>query len=99
MQNHGSLGLVETKIAKLGNLKLENGETIENLEVAYETYGTLNSDLSNAILVCHALSGDAHAAGFHENAKKPGWWDYYIGPGKALDTNQYFVISTNVIGG
>lgn len=99
MENHGSLGIVETKVKEIGSLKLENGESIENLEIAYETYGTLNSDSSNAILVCHALSGDAHAAGFHRDAKKPGWWDYYIGPGKALDTNQYFVISTNVIGG
>lgn len=99
MQNHGSVGIVETKIAKLGNLVLENGESIPDLEIAYETYGTLNSEKSNAILLCHALSGNAHAAGFHPGDKKPGWWDYYIGPGKALDTNSYFVIASNVIGG
>lgn len=94
-----SVGIVETKIAELGSLKLENGEILENLEIAYETYGSPNSDLSNVILICHALSGDAHAAGYHEGAKKPGWWDYYIGPGKAIDTSQFYVVSSNVIGG
>ncbi len=99
MENSGSVGIVETKIASLGSLHLENGESIENLEIAYETYGNLNQARSNAILVCHALSGDAHAAGYHIGDKKPGWWDYYIGPGKALDTDKYFVVSSNVIGG
>ena len=91
--------IVETKIAKFSDLTLENGSIIAPLEIAYETYGTLNEEKSNAILVCHALSGDAHAAGFHENSDKPGWWDAYIGPGKAFDTNKYFVISSNVLGG
>ncbi len=94
-----SVGIIETKIAKFDSLALDNGETIEPLEIAYETYGTLSSNKDNAILVCHALSGDAHAAGYHEGEKKPGWWDFYIGPDKAFDTNKYFVISTNVIGG
>ncbi len=63
------------------------------------TYGLLNEDKSNAILVCHALSGDAHAAGYHEGDSNPGWWDAMIGPGKAFDTDRYFVICSNVIGG
>lgn len=99
MHDLGSVGFVQTKIIDLGSFSLENGESIPNLEIAYESYGTLNESKSNAILLCHALSGDAHAAGMHEGDKRPGWWDYYIGPGKALDTNRFFIISSNVIGG
>lgn len=80
-------------------MRLENGEKLGPVTLAYETYGRPNSDRSNAILVLHALSGDAHAAGFHEGEKNPGWWDAMIGPGKALDTDKYFVISSNAIGG
>ena len=80
-------------------LRLESGEVLGPITIAYETYGQLNHDKSNAILIFHALTGDAHAAGFHQGDKKPGWWDKMIGPGKAFDTDQYFVISTNVIGG
>ncbi|NDE62015.1 MAG: homoserine O-acetyltransferase, partial [Cyclobacteriaceae bacterium] len=95
-----SIGEVETKIAVFPEgLLLESGKALPKLEVAYETYGTLNENRDNAILVCHALSGDAHAAGHHKGETKTGWWDFYIGPGKAFDTNHYFVISTNVIGG
>ena len=65
----------------------------------YETYGELNKEKSNAILICHALTGDAHAAGWHEGDKKPGWWDIVIGPGKALDSEKYFIICSNVLGG
>jgi homoserine O-acetyltransferase len=99
MQDPGSVGFVETQKVVLENLSLENGEVLQPLEIAFETYGELNPDKSNAILVCHALSGDAHAAGFHPGDKRAGWWDFYIGPGKALDTQKYFVISSNVIGG
>ncbi len=81
------------------SLKLECGKTLGPVTLAYETYGTLNADKSNAILVCHALSGDAHAAGVHEGEDNPGWWEDMIGPGKAFDTNRYFVICSNVIGG
>lgn len=77
---------------------LESGEKLSDITVAYETYGTLNQDKSNAVLICHALSGDAHAAGYHANDKKPGWWDNMIGPGKAFDTDKYFVICSNVLG-
>lgn len=97
--SHGSVGVVYTQSIRFESLTLEGGETITPLEIAYETYGTLNEKKDNAILVCHALSGDAHAAGFHEGDKRPGWWDYYIGPGKSFDTNRYFIISSNVIGG
>ncbi len=80
-------------------LQLQSGKTLGPVTLAYETYGKLNADKSNAILVCHALSGDAHAAGLSEEDKTPGWWDDLIGPGKALDTHQYFVVCSNVIGG
>ena len=94
------VGYVETKEFTInGTIELESGKTLDNVTVAYETYGDLNKDKTNAILVCHALTGDAHAAGWHRNASKPGWWDIIIGPGKALDTNKFFVICTNVLGG
>lgn len=80
-------------------LKLENGEALKDVTIAYETYGELNSARSNAILITHAFSGDAHAAFYHEGESRPGWWDSMIGPGKAFDTNRYFIICSNVIGG
>lgn len=96
----GSVGIVKTRYAKIGDLKLESGETLPDVTLAYETYGQLNSDKSNAILICHALSGDAHAAGKHRaNSKKYGWYDIAVGPGKPFDTNKYFVICSNIIGG
>ena len=95
-----SVGNVETKTFDvLGDLKLTSGKVLSNVSIAYETYGTLNSDKNNAILVCHALTGDAHAAGWHVGDRKPGWWDGLIGPGKALDTDKYFIICSNVLGG
>ncbi|NLD56890.1 MAG: alpha/beta fold hydrolase, partial [Methanomicrobiales archaeon] len=96
----GSAGVVETRYYHHPSpLRLESGETLPSLTLAYETCGKLNREKSNAILVCHALSGDAHVAGFHEGDDKPGWWDAVIGPGKALDTDRYFVICSNVLGG
>jgi homoserine O-acetyltransferase len=80
-------------------LRLDSGGRIEGLEVAYNTYGLLNEDRSNAVLVCHALSGDQYAASPHPATGKPGWWAQVIGPGLPLDTDRYFVISTNVVGG
>ena len=95
-----SIGLVETQYYTIHDeLKLKSGQSLKDVTIAYETYGELNKEKNNAILVCHALSGDAHAAGWHEGDKKPGWWEILIGPGKALDTNKYFVIASNVLGG
>src|SRR5665647_996978 len=80
-------------------LLLESGDTLPSLTIAYEIYGNLNRERNNAISICHALSGDAHVAGFHEGEDKPGWWDAVVGPGKAFDTERYFVICSNIIGG
>ena len=83
-----SVGIVSTQYYKPSDaLILEGGERLENITIAYETYGKLNKEKSNAIMVCHALSGDAHAAGLHDGDSKPGWWDIIIGPGRCLDTD------------
>ena len=99
----GSVGHVETQRVVLftqdGPLMLQSGETLGPVEVAYETYGTLNDDASNAVFICHALTGDAHAAGHHGDATRPGWWDTLIGPGKPVDTDRVFVICANLLGG
>jgi homoserine O-acetyltransferase len=80
-------------------LSLESGRILGPIEVAFETYGRLAPDRGNAVLVCHALSGDAHAAGLHAaDDRKPGWWDPMIGPGRAIDTERFFVICSNVLG-
>jgi homoserine O-acetyltransferase len=77
-----------------------SGGTIPELSLRYETYGHLNADKSNAILICHALSGDHHCAGVHSmDERKQGWWNFMVGPGKPIDTTQYFVICSNVLGG
>lgn len=90
--------VVETQHARFDSLDLDCGDTLRDVEVAYETYGRLNEDRSNAVLIEHAFSGDAHVAGVdHEG--KPGWWANMAGPGKAFDTDQYFVICANVLGG
>jgi homoserine O-acetyltransferase len=80
-------------------LKLESGATISSFPIAYQTYGTLNADKSNAILACHGLTGDQYAVSEHPVTGKPGWWEMLIGPGKPIDTDRFFVIATNVIGG
>jgi homoserine O-acetyltransferase len=83
-----------------GPLRLESGAELPSVTVVYETYGKLSPERDNAVLVCHALSGDAHAGGFHgdRDDEKPGWWDFFIGPGKPLDTDRYFVICSNFLG-
>ena len=95
--------IVETRYLTLAHppddLVLESGARLGPVTLAYETFGSLNAEKSNAILVFHALSGDAHAAGYHEGDDRPGWWDDMIGPGKAFDTDKYFIICSNVIGG
>ncbi|MDD5711767.1 MAG: homoserine O-acetyltransferase [Smithellaceae bacterium] len=102
MKQKNSIGVVETKyytFAAKEGLRLSSGRSLGPVTLAYETYGQLNPDRSNAILITHALSGDAHAAGYHTGDDTPGWWEEMIGPGKAFDTNRYFVICSNVIGG
>jgi len=99
-----SVGIVQPQSVTLFEgshvLQLEGGGELGQVQVTYETYGELNEQRDNAIFVCHALTGDAHAAGWHSpEHKKPGWWDDLIGPGKGLDTNKYFVICANILGG
>jgi len=98
------VGLVELQDVVFGNqaegFRLDSGKIFGPVNVRYETYGTLNSDKSNAILILHAFSGDNHAAGrYTRDDEKPGWWDAMIGPGRAFDTNKYFIICSNVLGG
>ena len=80
-------------------LKMDAGVSLSPVTIAYQTYGELNADKSNAILVCHALTGDQHVANQHPITGKPGWWHTMVGPGRPIDTNRYFVIAPNVIGG
>ncbi len=95
-----SIGKVKAqKVTLEGKFELECGQSLNDIELVYETYGALNADATNAILVCHALSGNHHAAGKYENEEKPGWWDSLIGPGKAVDTNKFFIVCPNNIGG
>jgi len=97
-----SVGIVRTQVAHFDEvLHLRSGAILRPFRLAYETNGTLNADRSNAILICHALSGDAHVAGYHSDDpnEQPGWWDDAVGPGKMFDTDKFFVICSNVIGG
>ena len=96
-----SVGVVTPKIQRFDEpLTLRSGRVLDSYELIYETYGELNADASNAVLICHALSGDHHAAGYHSiDDKRPGWWDTCIGPGKTIDTNQFFVVCLNNLGG
>lgn len=91
--------VVSTQSKRFAALELDCGVTLAPVDVAYQTYGTLNADRSNAILVMHAFSGDAHAAGVDAQTQQKGWWDSMIGPGRGFDTDQYFVICSNVLGG
>ncbi len=99
LKREGDVGIVAPQSMLLPEgLTLACGQMLAPIEVAYETYGTLSPQRDNVILVCHALSGGSHAAGRHSpDDRKPGWWDLYIGPGKALDTEQFFVICINVL--
>jgi homoserine O-acetyltransferase len=98
-----SVGRVETERALLFRpdepLRLDSGAVLAPVEVAYETYGRLDDRRANAVVVCHALTGDAHAAGHHGDADKAGWWDNIIGPGRPLDTDRFFVVCANLLGG
>ncbi|MHB8920941.1 MAG: homoserine O-succinyltransferase MetX [Halothiobacillus sp.] len=98
--NH-SVGIVQPQHAAFTEpLALDCGRSLPSYELVYETYGQLNATGNNAVLICHALSGDHHAAGFHaETERKPGWWDSAIGPGKPIDTHRFFVVCLNNLGG
>ncbi len=91
--------IINTQIAHFNEpLYLESGRILSTFDQAYETYGELNAEKSNAILLCHALTGSHHAAGLYEGDRKPGWWDTMVGDGKVIDTSKYFVICINVLG-
>ena len=96
-----SVGLVIPQFIHIDTpLSLESGRMLMQYDLVYETYGELNTQVSNAVLICHALSGDHHAAGYHNlEDKRAGWWDNLIGPGKAIDTNLFFVVCLNNLGG
>jgi homoserine O-acetyltransferase len=96
-----SVGLVETQYLTVKQpLQLDCGRSLPEFTLAYETYGKLNADKSNAVLICHALSGDQHVAGYNNaDDRKPGWWDNCIGPGKPFDTNRFFIVCPNNLGG
>ena len=98
-----SVGVVEKKLYRFAEpprqMRLESGKKLGPVTIAYETYGRLDPDKKNAVLILHALSGDSHAAGYYDPADpKPGWWDIMIGPGKGIDTNKYFVVCSNILG-
>ncbi len=103
LEKSSNVGVVETRHFTFArppkDFELESGERLGPITLAYETYGKLNREKSNAILILHALSGDAHVAGFHEGDVAPGWWDDMVGPGKAFDTDKYFIVCSNVVGG
>jgi homoserine O-acetyltransferase len=99
-----SVGIVETQTVRIVSesepLKLECGKSLAPIDVAYETYGTINEAGDNVVLICHALSGNAHVAGYNSHDDtKPGWWEVMVGPGKGIDTDKYFVICSNFLGG
>ena len=99
----GSVGLTETQRVVLFTeddpLALDSGASLAPVEVAYESYGELAADAANAVFICHALTGDAHAAGHHGDPSRVGWWDNLIGPGKPIDTDRWYVVSANLLGG
>lgn len=96
-----SVGLVTPQVLHFAEpLALACGRSLADYQLIFETYGELNATASNAVLICHALSGHHHAAGYHSaEDRKPGWWDSCIGPGKPIDTNKFFVVSLNNLGG
>lgn len=98
MSDDNRFGL-DRRVILPGPLVLDGGGTLAPVEIGYETYGALNADASNAILVCHALTGDQHVASVHPITGKPGWWARMVGPGKPLDTDRFFVVAANAIGG
>ena len=100
-QDSDSIGIVSARRAHFDTpLSLKSGAVLDSYELVYETYGELNADRSNAVLICHALSGNHHVAGVYaDNPKNTGWWNNMIGPGKPVDTRKFFVIGINNLGG
>lgn len=104
-QLDNNVGVVEPSTMHFDTpLKLASGALLPSYDLVYETYGTLNTNASNAVLICHALSGDQHVAGYHRDNEgtvdsRPGWWDNAVGPGKAFDTDRFFIIGVNNLGG
>lgn len=101
MQDSNSVGIVTPQYVHIAKpLALKSGSVLNSYHLVYETYGKLNADRSNALLVCHALSGNHHVAGtYADKPKSTGWWDNMVGPGKPIDTNKFFVIGVNNLGG
>ncbi len=103
MTDPNSVGLVVPQTARFDQeIRLKSGARLPGFELVYETYGQLNAARSNAVLVCHALSGSHHVAGYHDARQKKktlGWWDNLVGPGKPLDTSKFFVVGVNNLGG
>ncbi len=97
------VGEVYTQMVRLYSaeapLRMDNGEELGPIDVAFETYGELNRDASNVVVICHALTGDAHAAGHHGDPQRQGWWDLLVGPGRTVDTKRFFVVCANLLGG
>lgn len=93
------LGVTRTETVTLPGVQTQSGFTFDHVDVSYQTLGTLSPARDNAVLICPALSGDAHVAGTHPDTGRPGWWDYHVGPGKAIDTGKFFVICASVLGG
>lgn len=97
------VGEVYTQMVRLftaeAPLRMDNGEQLGPIDVAFETYGALNADASNVVVICHALTGDAHAAGHHGDPARNGWWDLLVGPGRTVDTDRFFVVCANLLGG
>jgi homoserine O-acetyltransferase len=94
-----ALGVTRTQTTTLRGVQLQSGYKFDQVEVSYQTLGTLSARRDNVILVCHALSGTAHTAGLHPETGRPGWWDFHVGPGKSIDTSRFFVVCSNVLGG
>jgi homoserine O-acetyltransferase len=96
---HSDLGVTETKTVRLPGIKTVSGYEFREIEINYMALGTISERRDNVILICHALSGNAHVAGISQETGRPGWWDFHIGPGKSIDTDRFYVICSNVIGG